>query len=192
MEQRDAPIAASGTGTSGDALPAHAGTSIDAIARMHAQHEDHASPAQRMIEHLIRAVATPASCLVITLALLAGTAWHVAWQIGAPVTDPRNFMWIDAFGTYAALLMTALILATQRRADEFADARERLMLELALVSEQKTAKIIELLEQLRRDHPAIGDHVDHQANAMARPIDPDALFDAVGADLTNNQKQGKT
>ncbi len=46
-----------------------------------------------------------------------------------------------------------LILTTQRRADELAQHREQLTLELAILSEQKTAKVIELLEEMRRDNP---------------------------------------
>jgi uncharacterized membrane protein len=44
-------------------------------------------------------------------------------------------------------------------------------MELALLSEQKTAKVIELLEEVRRDNPRIRDRIDQQADAMAQPSD---------------------
>ena len=38
--------------------------------------------------------------------------------------------------------------------------RELLILELAILSEQKTAKVIQLLEEVRRDNPLIHDRVE--------------------------------
>jgi uncharacterized membrane protein len=52
-------------------------------------------------------------------------------------------------------------------------------LELAILSEQKTAKIVALLEELRRDSPAIHDRVDEQAEVMARPADPRSVIEAI-------------
>ncbi len=75
--------------------------------------------------------------------------------------------------------MTVMILSTQRREDELAGHREQLTLQLAILGDQKAAKIIELLEELRRDHPSIHDRVDHDANAMSKPADPEAVFDAI-------------
>jgi hypothetical protein len=52
-------------------------------------------------------------------------------------------------------------------------------LELGILSEQKTAKVIELLEESRRDSPLIPDRVDQEANAMAQPSDPQSVLDAI-------------
>jgi hypothetical protein len=73
----------------------------------------------------------------------------------------------------------ALNLSTQRRDDELASYREQLTLELAILGEQKSAKIIELLEELRRDDPTIRDRIDHDAAAMSAPADPQAVLDAI-------------
>jgi uncharacterized membrane protein len=75
--------------------------------------------------------------------------------------------------------MVVLILATQRREDDLARHREQLILELVLLGEQKTAKVIELLEEFRRDNPHIHDRVDQQAEAMAQPADPQQMLDAI-------------
>jgi uncharacterized membrane protein len=71
--------------------------------------------------------------------------------------------------------MTVLILATQRRDDMLAQRRERMMLELAILSEQKLAKIIQLLEESRRDNPLLDNRVDASAAAMETPADPHTL-----------------
>jgi uncharacterized membrane protein len=52
-------------------------------------------------------------------------------------------------------------------------------LELAILSEQKTAKVIQLLEESRRDNPLIRDRVDQEADAMAQPADPQSVLDAI-------------
>ena len=57
--------------------------------------------------------------------------------------------------------------------------REQLNLELAILSEQKTAKVVALLEELRRDSPTVRDRVDKQADVMARPTDAQSVIDAI-------------
>jgi uncharacterized membrane protein len=75
--------------------------------------------------------------------------------------------------------MTVFILATQRREDELANRHEQLTLELAMLSEQKAAKIILLLEELRQDHPEIQDRVDKEAVAMSSPADSRSILEAL-------------
>jgi uncharacterized membrane protein len=74
--------------------------------------------------------------------------------------------------TGAALLIAIMILVSQRRADRLANLREQMSLEATLLTEQKTRKIIELLEELRRDSPQIPDREDVEANQMALKADP--------------------
>jgi membrane protein len=73
--------------------------------------------------------------------------------------------------TYGSLgaAVGLMILATQRRENELASHHEHLTLELAILSEQKTAKIISLPEELRQDHPDIHDRIDDEAAAMSEP-----------------------
>lgn len=160
-------------------LPSHVHESVGILEDIHARHEAGVSPMQRRLEALTWLAGTPTFCALAGICLVGWVVWHVLWLNGFIVPDPAEFEWFEGIGTWGALLMTALILATQRRADEFAEVRERLMLELALLSEQKSAKIIALVEQLRQDHPHIANHSDPEAQAMTRPIDAKAMFDAV-------------
>jgi hypothetical protein len=62
--------------------------------------------------------------------------------------------------------ITALILTTQRRDDQLAEHRDQMTLEFAILSEQKPAKIIQLLEDSRRDIPLVDNRVpSHTARA---------------------------
>lgn len=87
-----------------------------------------------------------------------------------------------------ALYMAALILTTQRRADQFASHREQMTLQLAILSEQKAAKIIALVEELRRDSPEIRDRIDSEAQAMATHTSPETVSQAIReGDLARDQ-----
>ena len=86
---------------------------------------------------------------------------------------------LEARSRWASLYTVVLILATQRREYQLAQLREQLTLELAILSEQETAKVIQLLEESRRDNPLIRDRVDQEAEAMAQPADPQSVLDAI-------------
>jgi hypothetical protein len=64
--------------------------------------------------------------------------------------------------------LSAALPKTPRAEDEL-NAREILTLELAILSERKIAKVIELLEELRRDSPRVVDRADQQPERMAQP-----------------------
>ena len=69
----------------------------------------------------------------------------------------------------------------QRHDDEMATRREQITLELAILSEQKSAKIIALLEELRRNDPNQGNDRDEVAEAMAQPANAQVVLDAIRA-----------
>ena len=79
------------------------------------------------------------------------------------------------------LYLAAMILITQRHDDEMATRREQITLELAILSEQKSAKIIALLEELRRNDPNQGNDRDEVAEAMAQPANAQVVLDAIRA-----------
>ena len=48
-----------------------------------------------------------------------------------------------------------------------------------MLSERKTAKIIQLLEEFRRDHPVMFNREDHEASAMSEPANTRAVDEAL-------------
>jgi uncharacterized membrane protein len=78
-----------------------------------------------------------------------------------------------------ALFATVLILTTQHRDDQLGSYREQLTLELAILGEQKSAKIISLLEELRRDSSNLHSRVDEQESERSVAADPQAILAAV-------------
>ena len=74
-----------------------------------------------------------------------------------------------------------MILIAQKHDDELATLRDQLTLELAILAEQKTAKVIALLEEFRRSAPDVEDRRDEVAEALAEPADPNVVIDAIQA-----------
>lgn len=75
--------------------------------------------------------------------------------------------------------MTTVILITQNRQGNLAERRERLDLQMSLLTEQRTAKIIDLLEELRRDIPSVQNRVDLEAEALTKTVDPHEVLTAL-------------
>lgn len=75
-----------------------------------------------------------------------------------------------------ALFVSAMVLIARRHDDPLATRREQLTLELAILSEQKSAKIIALLEQFRRNDPDQSSLPDEVAKALSEPADPNLVL----------------
>jgi len=118
--------------------------------------------------------------VILTLILVAWIGGNlVATQMGLRLRDAPLFAWLQGVVTIGALYMTVLILATQRHANEFSGHREQLILQLALLNEQKSAKTIRLLGELRRDNPMVENRDGREAAAMSTPADSDAMLDVI-------------
>ena len=161
-------------------LPAHIEETIRSIAELHAEHHRAATPIQRMVDRLTAYVGRPRFIGVLTV---GATLWIVANAaaplVGLTPLDPPPFAWLDGAVSLGALYIALLILTTQRRQDQLAQHREQLTLELTILSEQKTAKIIQLLEEARRDDPHLRNRIDEEAAAMAVPADPQSVLNAI-------------
>jgi len=153
---------------------------VQAIARLHAAHRARATPLQRIVDRATARAGRPSFVALLTVLVVAWIALNYAMvAIGRTPLDEPPFFWLQGVVALTALYMTVLILTTQRREDELTAHREQLTLELAILSDQKSAKIIALLEELRRDHPHIHDRDDAEAEALATPADPDAVLEAI-------------
>jgi uncharacterized membrane protein len=64
-------------------------------------------------------------------------------------------------------------------ARQLAEQRAHLDLKVTLRTEQKTAKLIDLLEELRRDMPNVRDRHDPEATALQKSVNPDRVLAAL-------------
>lgn len=152
------------------------------LERMHADHHATATRLDRWIDRLTAAVGQPAAVLALTGLCVAWVGVNMVLAVGTGrAPDPPPYAALQTVMAVAALYVTLMILASQRRAARLTFQREQLTLELVILSERKVAKIIALLEELRRDHPELADRIDEQARAMAEPSDTEIMLEAARA-----------
>ncbi len=98
---------------------------------------------------------------------------------GRRAFDPPPFFWLQGMVGLSALLMTVVVLTAQSRQGKIAEQDAQLGLQINLVAEQKIAKLIGLLEELRRDLPIVKDRHDPEAEAMQTSADPHSVAKAI-------------
>jgi uncharacterized membrane protein len=159
--------------TNGADLPEHMVRNVQAIAEMHLQAERTVGAHQRAIESGTARLGRPASLYVIVAAVLVwGLVNTLGPRLGIRVLDPPPFPWLQGVVGLAALLTTAMVLITQNRQAKLIERRMHLDLQVNLLTEQKTAKLIELIEELRRDLPNVRDRRDAEAEIMQHAAEP--------------------
>ena len=164
--------------TQGQATPAVAAPdpineNIDAVVALHALAEEQVDTHQRTVESLTAWLGRPQ----FFYGILVGVGLWMAVNCALPLLhrprwDDPPFFWMQGAVGLGALLMTSVILITQNRQGKLAERREQLDLQMSLLTEQRTAKIIELLEELRRDLPSVHNRLDPEAEALTKTVDP--------------------
>jgi hypothetical protein len=123
-------------------VPPHVEEAVATIAALHAAHHREARGLQKAVSR--------------GRDRKLGDAQSRVTDIRTRGARPISLPPIGAIVSTIALYLAAMILMTQRHDDEMATRREQITLELAILSEQKSSKIIALLEEFRRNDPNQG------------------------------------
>ena len=107
--------------------------------------------------------------LVNTWGALAG------WQH----VDEPPFFWLQGIVSSNALLLTVTVLIRQDRMAKLAEHRAHLDLQINLLTEQKATKILQLVDELRRELAARPGHEDAEVAELTKPADAHALLHAI-------------
>ena len=151
-----------------------------ATAQLRAEHEQETSLLQHAVDRVTALVGLPGFVAALMIAIVLWIAANILTGLfGLRPVDPPPFVWLQGAITTGALFVATLILTTQRREEQLSSQRDQLLLELAILNDQKSSKIIELLEELRRDQPTIADRIDKEANTMSTPSDRHSVMDAI-------------
>jgi uncharacterized membrane protein len=163
-------------------LPSHVEQTVHTIAALHDQHHRQTSRAQRFVHATTRIVGSPtfAGTFTLLLTIWAGINLYQL-SVGQTPLDPPPFPWVQTIISVLGFYIMVLILITQRHENRLEETRAQLTLQVAMLAERKNAKIIDLLEQLRRDHPNIADRVDEDATAMSQPTNAEAVIEAINS-----------
>ena len=162
------------------ALPEHISQQVETIAQLRARDESSIGFHQRTIEKVTANLGRP---LFLNLVLAVLVFWLFAnlypRQIGITPFDPPPFPLLSGIVSTGGLLLAILILITQNRQARVAERDAHLDLQVNLLAEQKIAKLIALVEELRHDLPIVRDRIDLEAEAMAEATNPHAVLEAL-------------
>ncbi|MDR5777420.1 DUF1003 domain-containing protein [Caballeronia sp. LZ003] len=100
-------------------------------------------------------------------------------HLGYRYFDEPPFSLLQGIITFIGVLITMAVLIRQNRLARVEEDRAHLELQINLLAEQKTTKIIMLLEELRRDLPHVPDWHDQHAETLQAATNPDAVLEAI-------------
>ena len=142
--------------------------------------EQKISRSQRRLENISGFVGRP---LYLGSILIFVSLWVLAnvfaRQCGLVAFDPAPFFGLQGIVSLGALLTATVVLIKQNRLAKIEEQRAQLDLQLNLLTEQKTTKLIDLIEELRHDLPMVKNRHDPEAAALQQPTDPHLVLAAL-------------
>lgn len=161
---------------------------IETIIKFQVKQEKKLPIHQRLVEKIASFLS---KSIFLYLQLLFFAIWAL-WTYLAPQRLPLglpSFDLSDMGIDIAALLMATGVLVQQTRQDKLAEERSHLILQINLLTEQKIAKLIDLVEELRNDLPKVPQRYDWEAQMMKEATDPQAVLDILQENLEQSLKE---
>ncbi len=153
---------------------------IETILAFYTREEQKISRSQRRLENISGFVGRPLYLgFILTFVSLWVLANVFARQLGLVEFDPAPFFWLQGIVSLGALLTATVVLIKQNRLAKIEEQRAQLDLQLNLLTEQKTTKLIDLIEELRHDLPMVKNRHDPEAAAFQQPTDPHVVLAAL-------------
>lgn len=173
-------------------LAGHVHQNVENIAALVTAAERKITRHQRAVERFTRVIGRPRTLYLISSVVVAWALFNLAApQLGLHRFDEPPFFWLQGLISLGALLTTVMVLTTQNRHLHLAEQRAHLDLQVNLLSEQKVAKLIGLIEELRRDLPNVVNRRDSVAEKMQEPVDPAAMASAIEQTLSQATQDTK-
>jgi len=158
---------------------------LETVGTLHDRAQKRVGTHQRLMERITAQVGRPRTLYTLLVITIAWIGVNLAMT--KPI-DPPPFVWLQGFFCLYAALVTTMVVTTQNRQQRHAEERAYLDLQINIIAEQKTAKLIGLLEELRRDMPEIPNRRDKEAESMAHAVDPDQVLTALEEKLETEVK----
>lgn len=179
------PSSPSGRNDSSQSAPDPIGHNIESILAFYTREEKKISGSQRIVESIGGVVGRPLFLGAVLLFIALWVLYNIsALRFGWVEFDPAPFSWLQGVMGLGALLTTTVVLIKQNRLAKLEELRAHLDLQVNLLAEQKATKLIQLVEELRRDLPMVKNRHDPEAEALKQPTDPHqvlATLDAMSA-----------
>jgi uncharacterized membrane protein len=160
------------------------GKNIEAVREYYKREEEKLSRSQRILDRISRLVGQPVFLVLIVVFVAFWIAANALLPgFGVAEFDPPPFAWLQGILGLGALLTATVVLTNQNRLAKLDEQRELLDLKVTLLTEQKVAKLIDLMEELRRDLPNVKDRHDPEVAAMQQSMNPDRVLAALDEKL---------
>ncbi len=158
---------------------------IEKVLAFYQREERKLGTSQRIVESASKIIGRP---LFLAFILALVTFWVVANVVlqiaGWREFDAPPFAALQGIVGLSSLITTTVVLITQNRIAKVEEQRAHLELQINLLSEQKMAKLINLIEELRRDLPMVKNRHDARAAAFQQPTDTDQVLSALDEKLS--------
>jgi len=147
---------------------------VESIAELERRAHADISPHERAVERITRRLAHPGAVYSIVAFAAVWIGLNAALNATHRVTfDVPPYPLLQSLMTFVSLLLVVLILTTGNRVTLIELRRSQLDLQINLLTERRTAKLIDMLDALRRDLPQIPTHDDDaEVNDLRTPSDP--------------------
>jgi len=158
----------------------HAEEAIEAVADLEREAHEATSRHHHWIERVTSRIGRPLTFyFVVTFVVLwVGTNLAVLHANGSTF-DPPPFSWLQGMITLSGLLVAILILITANRVAQIDSQRDKLDLQINLLNERRTAKVIRMLDELRRDSPQVPTHNDPEVQQLSEYTDTQEVSRAI-------------
>lgn len=153
---------------------------IEKVLAFYKREEQKLGYLQRVVESASKFIGRPSFLALLLVFVAAWILFNIAGEnFGWRAFDPPPFILLQGLVTLASLITTTVVLISQNRLAKVEEQRTNLELQVNLLSEQKIAKLINLIEELRRDLPMVEDRHDSKAEAFQQPTDTDQVLSAL-------------
>jgi uncharacterized membrane protein len=160
-------------------IPEQVLKNVEAITNHQERYQQQATAAQKGLEKIVSIFGQPEF-------LYFQVVFFAIWEFCGHLVDlgvlPATFpqfdlreQWLDL----ASLFISTGVLVYEKRQEKLSEERSHLMLQLNLVTEQKIAKLISLVEELRVDLPNVRNRHDVEAELMKQATDPQVILEAI-------------
>lgn len=163
-----------------DAGSRHVEEAIEAIADLERRSQEKISPHQRWIERVTQRLGRPRTVYFVVAFVIVWVGTNLLLLAGhRRPFDPPPFSWLQGLVSLAALLMSTLILTTANRIAQIDLTRDQLDLQINLLNERRTGKLIRMLDEMRRDSPELPTHHDPEVQQLSTPTDTHEVARAI-------------
>ncbi len=161
---------------------------IETVAELHKHTERRVSPQQRAIEKVTAFLGRPRFLFLILIFVAIWMLINVLLvKLGNQNFDPAPYLWLEGVLSLGAVLMSTVVLITQKRQDKVAELRMQLDIQASLLIEQKISKLIEMVDDLRQGEKP---H-DPQTEAMKESIDPHQVVSTLKRSLREAEEAAR-